>query len=123
MIGKAALVSSAILASLGAPPVAAQPNEMTVTGRPVQDDSFVVRVAYSDLNLANEGQARTLWRRVSGATSDACKENFAKDSKWIAGACSVNLMAQARPQIAEAIDRVRSGQTLASAVLTLHFRG
>jgi UrcA family protein len=81
-------------------------------------------VQYVDLNLGSVHGEKTLLRRVSGAVDSVCSYRGSILFEYQENrACRAFAWAGARPQIAAAIDRARSGNSLAAAAIAISVAG
>jgi UrcA family protein len=102
----AAVVLTASGVALFAAPISAKA-PIVVTGDP---DRIERRVSYADLNLAAVAGQRSLNRRVTTAISSLCLEATGGldrnlSSKFNMNKCGHSAWTQARPQIAQAVQR------------------
>lgn len=121
-----ALAAALVAAPLAAAPLAAQ-DPMTVRGQPVHQEV----VSYADLDLRQWSAQQTLKRRVFRAADKVCAqaEGPLADSSlgygsWYLSAPSCNELTyrHARPQIASAVQRAKTGQQLAAAAFVISAR-
>jgi UrcA family protein len=110
-------------------PAAGKP-PIFVTAPPVNPADIVTRhIGYADLNLASAAGERTLNRRVGGAVNSLCLEviggnDTSMESMAAEYHCATSTWTQARPQIAQAVQRARDiastgSSSLAAAAITL----
>ena len=120
----AAVLSGVTVSLLLSVPATAQQRPVVVYGE--QDQANIERVPYGDLNLSASADRKRLYARVGSAVRNVC--DF--DAAAIVGdyrACSTAAWKDARPQIAEALDRAGqvalSGQPAGAAgALTISVR-
>lgn len=101
-ISLSAGLAIALLAGAGSAAVA---KEVTVIAPPI--DALTERVSYADLNLASASGARTLEKRVIGATRRVCAPLEMRDTLLEHGYCRSFARKGARPQMDRAILRAR----------------
>jgi UrcA family protein len=108
-------------------PPAAGKAPIVVTA-PDPADVVTRHIGYADLNLASAAGERTLNRRVGGAVIDLCAEVIGDYNRSLTDnvklRCSSSAWNQARPQIAQAVQRAREialtgASSLAAAAITL----
>jgi UrcA family protein len=102
-------------------------------GEPVyvvgRDDVITTRVSYADLNLAADAGQRTLNNRVDSAINNLCLEatggnNGSTDFKFAMAHCTSQALRDARPQIAQAVQRAHEiaqsgGSSIVATALTI----
>jgi UrcA family protein len=94
---------------------------LTVTGSKA-DDPDTIRVSYADLDMASPADVAMLQTRVRTAARRTCDAMYAGSMLEMSWACRDVVAAVAKPQIAAAIERARTGQDLAArAVVVVRF--
>lgn len=94
---------------VGAPPAYGKSRPVVVVADP---DRVVRRISYADLDLASAAGESTLHRRVGGAIRSLCTEaegspELSIDSKLADINCRRSAHEQAKPQVANAVQRAR----------------
>jgi UrcA family protein len=120
---KALSISAAFALTIFAPGTpAAGKNPRIVVIAPPSSEIVVRRVSFADLNLASPAGERSLNSRVSYAVNDLCYDVTGGDDgtlrmKQVLKKCSGSAWDQARPQMAQAIQRAREiAQTGTSSI-------
>jgi UrcA family protein len=108
-------------------PAAGKPPILVTAPNPA--DVVTRHIGYADLNLASVAGERTLNRRVGGAVNSLCLEviggnDTSMESMAAEYHCATSTWTQARPQIAQAVQRARDiastgSSSLAAAAITL----
>ncbi len=115
------LIASAACCLSAVPSFAKNGNApLTVTGTHAEDPD-TIRVSYDDLNLTNATDAGVLRIRVKQATRRACDalyDGAFLSQRW---GCLDIARTIAEPQIAAAIERAGTGQSLAGRAVQLRF--
>ncbi len=98
-------VTASLLIATSAP--AAQPERPVVVYADPQEDFHTERVAYADLDLANEAGQRTLLRRVGSAVKEVCSFEPGLPVVHSYHRCVHGAWNGANPQIAQAVARAK----------------
>ena len=111
----AAAVAGALLISVAASPVKAQPvtSPVTVTAHLDADTRMV---AYADLSLATDAGRKSLMHRVRVAVGEVCPAYDATFNAYDADGCRDFAWGGARPQITRALAAADSGQPLTMSI-------
>jgi UrcA family protein len=122
----AVAITAAGLVVMTSPAFAKAPVVVTA---PAPDDLVIRRIGYSDLNMTSAAGERTLNRRVGGAVDSLCSEAVGGDGTDFLymparHRCSNTAWDQARPQIAQAVQRARDiastgSSSLAAVAITI----
>lgn len=104
--GAAITLAAAVIGGTATAALAQQQPTHTIVGERAIDGVRIVKVSYSDLNIAAAPGARSLHRRVSGAARDACARDRVSTYDDIGFApCVAGAWKQARPQMELAVRR------------------
>jgi UrcA family protein len=102
-------------------PAASRPPIVVTAPDPA--DVVTRHIGYADLNLASVAGERTLNRRVGGAVNSLCLEviggfDGSMQSMSAESYCATSAWTQARPQIAQAVQRARAIASTGTSSLT-----
>ncbi len=110
LLSTIAAIGTTVALALSAGPATAREN-IVITGS--QDDALTrtQRVAYSDLDLATQRGERVLNRRVGVAVREVCSHD--SEHFFVLRPCMLTAWSDARPQIANALERAKNNPGLA----------